>query len=326
MRYFIYTHNIEMYWHGVHACDFSTFHTAPDLCFTHKPGNMYVSDILVQEWEKSTPTIPLQVIPVTPSFFSFLGASVAEQVAAIQEAVLPPSSPVSDEDLLKSVLALSHCAGGTVLVTLDSEPDCLLSAVALVMALGLLNTGVHFVCPGVEWAAIEECIAYCVAEHILSCPDNKPTHSCASAEGLPNSGCLVILGALAAGAACTSMDAVQRLSSSTPLSIAVTKITEDNAVGHPALSTALNVAANSVAAGGLALAAGLCAVSQCTVHWRYRNHATGEKTPHKAAGEAFVPTDNQVWHVQSISFRTIVCVLELKLEKLQLTNVSSVCL
>ena len=287
-----------MYWHGVHACDVSTFHTAPGLCFTHKPGNMYVSDIRVQEWEKSTPTIPIQVIPVTPSFFSYLGASVAEQVAAIQEAVSPPSTPVPGEDLLKSALALSHCVGGTVLVTLDSEPDCLLSAVALVMALGLLNTSVHFVCPGVEWAAIEECIAYCVAERILSCTDSKPTHSCASAEGLPNSGCLVILGALAAGTACTSVDAVQRLSSSTPLSIAVTKITEDNTVGHPALSTALKVAANSVAAGGLALAAGLCAVSQCPVHWRYRNHATGEKTPHKAAVEAFLPTDNQVWRVQ----------------------------
>ena len=271
-----------------------TLHPAPKLCFTHKPGCMYVSDIPVKEWEKDTPVVPLQIIPVTASFFSCLGTSVVEQVAAIQEAVLPPSAPTPDRELLKSVLALSHCIGATVLVTLDNEPDCLVSAVALTMALGILGTSVHFVYTGGEWTIIEQCMDYCIAEGILSCTGNKPTHSCVSGEELPHCDYLVVLGAEADGIAQTTMGAVQRLRSSTPLSIAVAKAREDNVVGYPASSATFTVAASSVAAGGWALAAGLCAVSHCPVHWRYRNHATGEKSPPRTAVEAFLPTDNQV--------------------------------
>ena len=269
-----------------------TCHTAPKLCFTHKPGCMYVSDIPVQEWEKNNPAIPLRVIPVSASFFSCLGASVVEQVAAIQEVVSPPSAPVPDGDLLKSVLALSHSVGSVVLATLDSEPDCLLGAIILMMALGSNGTGVHFVCPGEEWAVIEECLDYCATE--LPSIGNKPTHSCASEEGLPNNcDCLVLLGAQTDGVAPAAMDAMQR--TSTPLSIAVAKAREEDVAGNPPASAHLMVTASSVAAGGLALAAGVCAVSRCPVHWRYRNHAIGEKTPPTAAVEAsYLPTDNQV--------------------------------
>ena len=43
--------------------------------------------------------IPLQIIPVTASFFSCLGASVVEQVSVIQEDVSPSSARIPNGDL-----------------------------------------------------------------------------------------------------------------------------------------------------------------------------------------------------------------------------------
>ena len=269
----------------------STFpHAAPELCFTHKPGCMYVSDIPLQEWEKDTPAIPLEVIPVTATFYSCLGASVAGQVAAVQE-VISPSAPTLDGDLLKSILALSHTVGATVLVALmDSVPENLISAIALTIVLRALGTGVHFICSDGEWTILERCIDYCAAEGILSCNSNKPTHSSASTGRPPHSDCLVMFGAEADG---TTTEIIQRLLNSTPLSIALVSAGE-GVVGCLSSTATLKVAASSVAEGGWALAAGLCAVTQCPVHWWYRNHAMGEKSPPKCTLEAFLPTDNQV--------------------------------
>ena len=92
----------------------------------------------------------------------------------------------------------------------------------------------------------------------------------------------------------TTTEIIQRLRNNTSLSIALVSAGEGMVGCLSSSATTLKVAAGSVAEGGWALAAGLCAVTQCPVHWWYRNHAMGEKSPPKCTLEAFLPTDNQV--------------------------------
>ena len=306
---------------------------------------MYISDIPSSQWDGNVQVPPLDVIPVTGTFYSVLSSEVLKKLTRLESLILkdPGKRGVSDlfikGDFTKAVLGLSHSKMIAITtgfpVFFDElqkeETDGLPGALAMLQALTANGSTVHLICDDRTAVLTKGCLKhYCAIGAVT--PEQfaltrvlgysevkgifKPSlYDCFVAierSGIAADGRHYTMKGVDVSSHCDPIDDIYQASKDYDGCITIGIGDGGNELG---MGKVYNKVVDHIEKGGLigckvaadlailsgvcnwagcAVAAGLYAVSQCTLHWRYRNHAIGQPTPLDLPLDAFVPTDEQV--------------------------------
>ena len=236
-------------------------HIAPELGFTHKPGHMFVSDVPVSSWNKDLHVPDATVVQVLPGFYSYASNQTVQRIEQLERNALDLLDGCQRQ-LLRVLLILSHASKVAITVS-TSDPGTVLQSLSLAGTLSAFGTMVHFIANTDGCAILNECIDYLKvsvprfsAKVLLHPPDQKLDHCD------------------------TCVDFTQYTLPIPQCSDAVVGVrchyTSD---GHPCCDNGntVDIVTKSRNTGGYVLAGGLHAVMQCPLHWRYRQHAIGDK-------------------------------------------------
>ena len=234
---------------------------APELGFTHKPGHMFVSDVPVSSWDKDLHVPDVTVIQVLPGFYSYASTRTVQRIEQLERNALDLLDGCQHQ-LLRVLFILSHASKVAITVS-TSDPGTVLQSLSLASTLSAFGAIVHFITDRDGCAILKECMDYLKvtiprfsATVFHPPPDQKL--DCYN----------------------TCVDFTQYTLPIPQCSDAVVGVScHCKGIGHPRCDngTTVDIVTKSRNTGGYILAGGLYTVMQCPLHWRYRQHAIGDK-------------------------------------------------
>jgi uncharacterized protein YcsI (UPF0317 family) len=261
---------------------------APELGFTHKPGHMYVADVPVLEWDKDVHVPGITLIEPLPGFYSYVSNPVAEKIAKLEQSNLIKNQGDSfqQHSLLRVLLALSHSSKVAILVSSPKSSD-ILQYLSLVCTLCAFSIKVTLLAKKDDCVTLDKCVAF-----LKSTFTGFKDVTCQSLEETKERYDTCINFSKASVPISFDADAVVNVCC-LDSKIHVSSV--------PNKWVTMHMVAKTNTAGGHVLSGGLFTVMQCPMHWRYRQHAIGDRNASVAIEDCLV-TDEEVRNVHGVPY------------------------